>query len=77
VVSDTSPYANWVSYQSLTYRTRTEQGLTILDVTLEYDRLLAPAWFFAPAIKGAAYLAMDVLARDVKSRAEDGDDDTI
>lgn len=74
---DTSPYTNWVRYQSLSKRTRTEHGPTISDAIPEYDRLLASARFFAPAIQGAAYLVLDVLARDVKSRPEDGDDDTI
>lgn len=70
VVSDTSPYANWVAHKRLIYRVQSEAGGTRLTVTLEYDRLLAPAWFFTPTTKGAAYLAMDVLARDVKTRAE-------
>ncbi|MDG1408979.1 MAG: hypothetical protein P8Q50_14525 [Octadecabacter sp.] len=43
---------------------------TRLTVSLDYDRMLAPSLFFTPATKGAAHLAMDVLARDVKSRAE-------
>lgn len=70
VLSDTSPYANWVAHQRLIYQIRPEGIGTRLTVTLEYDRLLAPAWFFLPMTKGAAYLAMDVLARDVKARTE-------
>ena len=70
VVSDTSPFTDWVPYRTLTYRVIPYGANTRLEVTLEFDRLLAPAWFFTPAIKGAAYLAMDVLARDVKLRAE-------
>jgi hypothetical protein len=70
VVSDTSPYANWVAHQRLVYHVQPEADGARLTVILEYDRLLAPAWFFTPTTKGAAYLAMDVLARDVKMRAE-------
>jgi hypothetical protein len=70
VVSDTSPFAAWVKYHALTYRVAPDGGATKLAMTLDYERLLAPAWFFTPAIKGAAYLAMDVLARDVKHRSE-------
>lgn len=70
VKSDTSPVANWVAHRKLIYEVLPEGTGTRLNVTLEYDRRLAPAWFFTPLTKGAAYLAMDVLARDVKSRAE-------
>ena len=70
VMSDTSPFANWVAHQRLIYEVLPEKDGTRLSVSLEYERLLAPAWFFSPITKGASYLAMDVLARDVKSRAE-------
>ncbi len=70
VKSDTSPIASWVAHRKLVYKVQPEGDGTRLNVTLEYDRRLAPAWFFMPLTKGAAYLAMDVLARDVKSRAE-------
>ena len=70
VLSDTSPFAMWLAYDRLTYRVDPAGMGTRLTVTLDYDRLLAPAWFFGPATKGAAHLAMDVLARDVKTRAE-------
>jgi len=70
VVSDSSPIAHWVSHKSLTYHVIPLQNATELRVELKYDRLLAPAWFFDFLIGGAAYLAMDVLARDVKKRAE-------
>jgi hypothetical protein len=70
VLSDTSPYANWVKYDTLIYEVLPEGDGSRLTVTLEYKRLLAPAWFFTPMVKGAAYLAMSVLARDVKFRSE-------
>lgn len=70
VVSDTTPYANWVAYNKLIYHVEPEGLGARVTVALEYDRLLAPAWFFVPITRGAAYLAMDVLARDVKTRAE-------
>lgn len=70
VVEDTSPYANWISFQSLSYRTTSEEGRTRLEVSLGFERRLAPSWFFTPIMNEAARLAMDVLARDVKARAE-------
>jgi len=70
VLSDTSPIAAWVAHRKLIYQVAPEKNGTRLSVHLEYDRLLAPAWFFSPMTRGAAYLAMDVLARDVKARAE-------
>jgi len=70
VISDTTPYAAWVKFQTLTYVVVAEEDGTRLDVSLAFDGQLAPAWFFKPAVKGAAYLAMDVLVRDVKERSE-------
>lgn len=70
VISDTTPYAVWVEYKTLTYVVWPENDGTRLSVSLDFDRRLAPGWFFTPMTKGASYLAMDVLARDVKSRAE-------
>lgn len=70
IVEDTSPYANWISFQSLTYRTTSEEGRTRLEVSLGFERRLAPSWFFTPLMNEAARLAMDVLARDVRARAE-------
>ena len=71
ILSDTSPFAMWVAHKHLTYRVEAAgNDATRLTVSLDYDRMLAPSWFFTPATKGAARLAMDVLARDVKSRAE-------
>lgn len=70
VVSDTTPYAAWVAYQTLTYDVVAMGQGTQITVTLTYDRMLSPSWFFTPAMTGAAHLAMDVLARDVKTQAE-------
>lgn len=70
VLSDSSPIARWLKHQTLTYSVSADGQGTRLSVSLEYDRLLAPSWFFTPVTKGAAYLAMDVLARDVTARAE-------
>lgn len=70
VLSDTSPYANWIEFQTLRYRVTSIGKQTRLDVSLEFKRRLAPSWFFTPTMKGAATLAMDVLARDVKTRTE-------
>ncbi|MEM1232873.1 MAG: hypothetical protein AAGH70_01980 [Pseudomonadota bacterium] len=68
-VSHTSPMAGWIDIQALTYSVAGEGSGTRLDVTLEYDRLLAPAWFFEPVMTGAATLAMGVLASDTAARA--------
>ena len=70
VLEDTSPIAGWVAHRAIIYSVAPEQGGTRLSVTLEFDRLLAPAWFFSPLTQSAAYYAMDVLARDVKARSE-------
>ena len=68
--SDTSPIAMWVRQRALTFRVEPEGTGSRVTVTSDYDRLLAPAWFFRPYVRLAAYLAVDVLARDTKARAE-------
>jgi len=68
--SDSSPIAGWVRQKSLTFKVEPGGTGSLLTVTSDYDRLLAPAWFFKPYIKLAAYLAVDVLARDTRQRAE-------
>jgi hypothetical protein len=69
-VSDTSPVANWVRHESLTFRVEPSGVGSRLTVVSDYDRLLSPAWFFRPYIRLASYLAVNVLARDTKQRAE-------
>ena len=70
VQSDTSPIAEWVTHRKLIYHVAPAPGGARLTVELMHDRRLAPAWFFGPMVKGSVKLAMDVLARDVKARAE-------
>lgn len=70
IISDTTPYADWITHRTLTYRVVPNEEGTQLTVTLDFDRALSPSWFFSPVMKGAAHLGMDVLARDVKARAE-------
>lgn len=70
VQSDSSPMASWIGFHALSYQVRPQGKATQLSVSLEYRRKLAPAWFFDPLMKGAAHLAMGVLARDTKARAE-------
>jgi len=70
VMSDTGPAADWIAHRTLTYHVTTEGLATRLTVTLEYDRLLSPAWFFNILMGGTTYMAMDVLARDVKNRSQ-------
>jgi hypothetical protein len=69
-VSDASPIAMWVHHRSLTFRVEPTGAESRLTVASDYDRLLSLAWFFGPYIRAAAYLAVDVLARDTKERAE-------
>jgi len=69
-VSDTSPIAGWVRQRALSFRVEPAGTGSLLTVSLEYDRLLSPAWFFRPYIRLASYLAVDVLARDTKERAQ-------
>jgi len=70
VLSDTSPIAGWVGFQTLTYSVVPDGEGAMLSVRLNFDRKLAPKWFFGPMMRGAAYLAADVLVRDVVARAE-------
>jgi len=70
VQSDTSPIAQWVAHQSIEYRVEPAGPNTKLTVSIQYERKLAPAWFFNPFMNGATTMAMNVLASDVKSRAE-------
>lgn len=73
VVSDTTPYAGWVSYRSLRYDVIPVSEGTILRVSFDFERHLAPAWFFRPILRVASTLAADVLARDVALRSvQDG-----
>jgi hypothetical protein len=69
-VSDTTPVAMWVRQQALTFRVEPSGSGSTLTVSLRYDRLLAPAWFFRPFTRAVAELAVDVLARDTRDRAE-------
>lgn len=71
VIRDTSPYANWIEFQTLSYRVTPQGEQSRLQVSLGFERELSPARFFTPMMNGAARLAMDVLARDVKTRAEE------
>ena len=70
VLSDTSPYAQWISFRGLTYAVTETPEATQLTVSLDYDRDLSPAWFFGPMMRAAGYFAVRVLAGDVKARAE-------
>jgi len=70
VLSDTSPIAQWVAHRSIEYRVEPAGLNTKLTVSIQYERKLAPAWFFNPFMNGATAMAMNVLASDVKERAE-------
>lgn len=68
VMSDTTPYAQWIGLKELTFRVVADGSGARLFVTLRYDRKLSPAFVFQPMMRGAAYLGMDVLTRDVAAR---------
>ena len=70
VQTDTTPFGGWIAHDRLVYRVVPDGDSTRLDVTLHFDRQLSPAWVFGPMMKGAAYLGMDVLARDVRDRSQ-------
>jgi hypothetical protein len=70
VLSDTSPVSMWIAARSLTFRVESIEGKTQLSVSSQYDRLLAPAWFFRPFMGVAAHFAVDTLAQDIMRRAE-------
>ncbi len=69
-VSDTTPIAKWVRQKSLVFQVQPSASGALLTVSLHYDRLLSPAWFFQPFVHTSADLAVDVLARDTRDRAE-------
>jgi hypothetical protein len=69
-VSDSSPIAMWMRHKALTFRVDPHPAGQRLTVTLDYERQLAPAWFFDPFMRQAATFAVDVLARDTRDRAE-------
>jgi hypothetical protein len=69
-VSDGSPIAMWIRHKTLTFKIDPTANGQRLTVTLDYERKLAPAWFFGPFMRQASVFAVDVLARDTKARAE-------
>lgn len=71
VVRDTTPIHGWITVKSIRYDVieQTDSAAT-LRVTMSFERQLAPAFAFTPLMRAAGYFAMDVLARDVKTRAE-------
>ena len=71
VQSDTTPLAGWITFRHLTYRLSPgPDGTTRLTTSLDFERALAPAWFFEPVMRGTGALSMAVLAKDTKARAE-------
>ncbi|MFD0917147.1 SRPBCC family protein [Pseudahrensia aquimaris] len=69
ILSDTTPFAQWIGFTALTYSLAPEGDGSRLEVSLDYNRHLAPAWFFKPLMSLSGKFAMDVLARDVAQRA--------
>ncbi|CAN0604906.1 unnamed protein product, partial [Ectocarpus sp. 12 AP-2014] len=69
-VSDSTPMANWIAITSITYEVVPHDQGSLLRVTLDYERLLAPSLIFEPMMAFAGNLSMGVLAEDTKARAE-------
>lgn len=69
-VSDSTPMVSWIAIKSITYNVVPRGQGSLLEVTLDYERLLAPSLIFNPMMEAAAWLAMGVLAEDTKERAE-------
>ncbi|MEL7025979.1 MAG: hypothetical protein AAGO57_01950 [Pseudomonadota bacterium] len=70
VLSDTTPFAEWIAFRQLTYSVDKTAVGAELRVRLDYERELSPTWFFGPLMRGSAYFAVRVLANDVRARAE-------
>lgn len=69
-VSDTTPIAQRIAIDSITYEVVPQSQGSQLQVTLNYERLLAPSLIFSPMMALAGKLSMEVLAEDTKLRAE-------
>ncbi len=69
-ISDSTPMANWIAITSITYEVVPRDQGSLLRVTLDYERLLAPSLIFKPMMALAGTLSMGVLAEDTKARAE-------
>ena len=71
-VSDSTPMAQWIAINSISYEVLPDVRGSRLNVTLDYERLLAPWLIFSPMMTLAGKLSMGVLAEDTKARAEMG-----
>lgn len=61
-VSDTSHIAHWLNWKASTVTwTETSPGVCEVCWTVEYDRLLDPAWYFGPSERLAVKLAAGYL----------------
>jgi hypothetical protein len=68
--SDTTPYKGWIGFQRVIYQVEPEGDGTRLQVSIDFERKLSPAWVFSPMMHGVTKLAMQVLVSDVKQRSE-------
>ena len=64
--------AGWITIHSITYEVLPRSQGSVLKVTLDYERLLAPSLIFSPMMALAGKLSMGVLAEDTRVRAEAG-----
>ncbi len=61
-VSDTTPISGWLAWREILVTwAETANGQTLVTWTLHYDRLLDPAWYFAPLEHYGVALAGDYL----------------
>jgi hypothetical protein len=64
--SDTSPIAGWLAWRRADLRWSTEPGGgTRLTWQAEYERLLAPGWYFGPLERRAVQLVGDYFLRGI------------
>lgn len=69
VQGDTTPFSQWIGFERLSFEVLPTGTGSDVIVTLDFTRHLSPAWAFTPMMRGAGWLAMDVLARDIQTRA--------
>ena len=60
-IEDESKIAHWLDWKESIVKFTPEAGGTRVTWTLDYDRRLDPAWYFAPMERYAARLAAEVL----------------
>jgi hypothetical protein len=71
IVSDTTPLARWLTFREAVVEWRPlDPEQTVVRWTIQYDRRLDPAWYFAPWERYGVGLAVDYLIRTVATPAD-------